>query len=225
MAEDGGVDALRIARVDPHDGDLLRVGEPHVPPGRAAVGRLVDAVAHREVGTLQPLAAPHVEDPRVRRRHGDRADRLRRLAVEDRLPGAAGVGRFPYPAVVGADVECVGLARHPHRRHRSPAAEGADHPPAELRVEAGIEGLGGERAETAGAEAEAEQGGGGQGESQRAGSAQGEHLHHWRSIESRSRAAASLADMLPLRGRGRASRLEATFHGFLRSWRGAPTTH
>jgi hypothetical protein len=32
VAEDGGVDPLRIARVDPPDGDMMRVGEPQVAP-------------------------------------------------------------------------------------------------------------------------------------------------------------------------------------------------
>ena len=98
-----------IARVDDDLRDLLAVAQAEVRPRLAGVGGLVDAVAGREVGALQPFAAADVDDVRVRRRDRDRADRAGRLVVEDRRPGAAVVGRLPHAAVDGADVEHVRL--------------------------------------------------------------------------------------------------------------------
>ena len=49
--------------------------------------RLVDAVARRDVAADVGLAGADVDDVRVGRGDGDRADRGDRLVVEDRLPG------------------------------------------------------------------------------------------------------------------------------------------
>ncbi len=81
-------------------------------PRLAGVGRLVDAVAGREVGPDDAAAGADVDDVRIGRRDGDRADRSGRLAIEERLPVRAVVGRAPDAAVVEADVEDVRLARH-----------------------------------------------------------------------------------------------------------------
>ena len=115
MAEHRGEDPIRIVRIDGERRDLLAVAQAEVRPGAAGVGRSVDAVAHREVGALQPLAAADVDDVRIRRRHRDRADRLRRLVVEDGLPGAPVVVGPPDAAVADADVEDIRMrpARRP----------------------------------------------------------------------------------------------------------------
>ena len=73
-----------VARIDGDLRNLLPVAQTEMHPGLAGVGGFVDAVARREVGPLQPLAAPHVHDIGVRRRHRYGADRARRLIVEDR---------------------------------------------------------------------------------------------------------------------------------------------
>ena len=86
-----------IARVDGDLRDLLAVAQAEMRPGLAGVGGFVDAVADREIGTLQSLAAADVDDVRIGRRDGDRADGSGRLIVEDRIPGAAVVGRFQTP--------------------------------------------------------------------------------------------------------------------------------
>ncbi len=106
-------------------------------PGLAGVGRLVDAVADREVGPRQPFAAADVDDVRIGRRDGDPADRSGRLIVEDRLPGAAGVGRLPDAAVHHADVEGVRLARMAGGRLGPPGAKRADVAPPHLGEQAG----------------------------------------------------------------------------------------
>ena len=143
VSEHRGEDAVGVARVDGERRDLLPLLEAEVLPGLAAVGRLVDAVADREIGALQPLARADVE--RLRRRGSDRdgADRLRRLAVEDRLPGSAVVVRAPDAAVADADIEDAGVTRRPGEGAGATAAEGADVAPVHLLVERGRHRLGG----------------------------------------------------------------------------------
>ena len=65
MAECGDEEAVRILRIDGNLGDLLGVAKAEVRPGLARVGRLVDAVADREVGARQAFAAADVDDVRV----------------------------------------------------------------------------------------------------------------------------------------------------------------
>ena len=79
MAEHGDEETLRVRRIDRHRGDLLPVAQTEMRPRRAAVDRFVDAVADGEIGALQTLAAARVNDARIARRDGERADRTRRL--------------------------------------------------------------------------------------------------------------------------------------------------
>ena len=124
MAEDGDEDPVGVAGVDDDLRDLLGVAQAEVLPGLAAVGGPVDAVAGGEVGALEALAAAHVDHLRIRRRHGDGADRAGGLVVEDRRPDPAVVVALPHPAVVHADVEDVGRAGHAHRGHGAAARGG-----------------------------------------------------------------------------------------------------
>lgn len=108
-------------------------------PGPAAVGRSVDSVSNGEIGALQSLAAAHVNDLGIRRGDRERADRLRRLSVEDRHPDAAVVGAFPHAAVIGGDIEDVRLFRHPGCCDGAAAAEWSNHAPANAGIELGTE--------------------------------------------------------------------------------------
>ena len=99
MAEDGGENFVGIARIDGKRGDLLSVCEAEMRPGFAGVGRLINAIADGEIGAMQSLAAAYINDVGVGGGHGDGADRLRRLGIEDRVPGAAVVVRFPDAAI------------------------------------------------------------------------------------------------------------------------------
>ena len=86
-------------------------------------------------GRCKPFAAADVDDVRIGRGDGEGADGAGRLVVEDRLPGAAGVGGLPDAAVVDADVEDVRLAGNAGRADGAAAAERADHPPAHAVIE------------------------------------------------------------------------------------------
>ncbi len=133
VAEDRGVNALRVTRVDGEARDLLGVAKAEMRPRFPRVRRLVDAVADGEVGPLQALAAPDVERVGARRGDGEGADRARGLVVEDRRPHASRVRRLPDPAVVRGGVEDVRVAGDAACRDGAPAAKRADHSPAHLR--------------------------------------------------------------------------------------------
>ena len=95
------VNDVGIARVDQDPADVLGLGEAHVGPGLAAVQALVDAVAEADMASADVLARAHPDGLGIRRVEGDAADRVRRLGVEDRRPGRAGV--FGLPDAAGAD--------------------------------------------------------------------------------------------------------------------------
>ena len=79
-----------------------------------------------------PAPRADVDDVRIRRRDRDGADRASGLAVEDRHPVGAVVGRPPHAAVVESDVEHVRLACRAGRRARASRARGPDIAPAHL---------------------------------------------------------------------------------------------
>ena len=142
MAERGDVDDVRVARMDDDAADLLRVVEADVRPRLPAVGRLVHAVALGDVGAHVGLAAADVDHVRIRRRHGQRADRADRLPVEDRQPRAASVDRLPHPAVHAAEVEMLRFARHAAHGEHAAAAERSDQAPVQILEEGRVDGDG-----------------------------------------------------------------------------------
>ena len=54
---------------------------------------------------MQPLAAPDVNDIRIRNRNRERTDRSGRLIVEDRVPGAAKIVAPENAAVYLREIE------------------------------------------------------------------------------------------------------------------------
>ncbi len=139
MAKHGDEDALGVLGIDDDGGNLLAVAQAGVLPSPAAVGGFVDSISGREIGALEPFAAADVDDVGVGRGHSDAADGASGLVVEDRLPGAAGVGGLPNTAVVDADVKQVRPAGHAGRAVGAPAAKRPNHPPAQLAVQIRIE--------------------------------------------------------------------------------------
>ena len=135
MAEHRHEQPIRVGGIDHHVGDHLAVAQPEMRPRRAGVGGLVHAVAGGQVGADDAAAAPDIDDVRVGRRHGDRADRAGGLVVEDRHPVGAVVGGAPHAAVVEADVEHVGLAGHAVEGARAPGAGRTDRAPVHVAIE------------------------------------------------------------------------------------------
>ena len=112
---------------------MLGVLEADVLPGLAAVDRPVDAVAVGDAALAVVLAGADPDRERVLRVERDAADRVRALAVEDRRPGRARVGRLPdaargdrdvpdrvVPRVDGDVADAPGGHRRPDAAEREP---------------------------------------------------------------------------------------------------------
>ncbi len=129
----GDVHDVRVRRIDDDATDGARILEPHVRPGLAAVGALVDAVAPARALARVRLAGAHPHREGRRGRDGHGADGHHRVhVVEDGRPRRAVVGALPEPAAGGGDVDRVGLALHPCDGDVVDAAagvHGADGPP------------------------------------------------------------------------------------------------
>ena len=132
MAERGHEEPVGVLRIDNDGGNLLRVAQSEVRPCPAGVGRLVDAVARREIRTVKAFAAADVNRAGVGGSDGDRTDGTCGLVVEDRFPDAAGVSRLPDAAVDRRHIEGVRMARVAGRRAGPACAVRADVPPAQL---------------------------------------------------------------------------------------------
>src|SRR5262249_44202474 len=85
---------LRVRRIDDDATDAPGLVEPHVLPRLPGLGRLVDAVADRDVAADPCLAGPGPDDVGIGRRDREGANRLHRLRVEYVLPVHAAVGGF-----------------------------------------------------------------------------------------------------------------------------------
>src|SRR6202043_3403765 len=89
MPKHGGEQTVRVARINSEAGSLLAIAQAEMRPGFAGVGGFINAVADGEIGTRETFAAGNVNDVGIRRGNRDCPDRLRRLRIEDRPPGAA----------------------------------------------------------------------------------------------------------------------------------------
>ena len=115
--------------MDADGADLPGVVEPDELPRLAAVGRLVDAAAGGHVAAHAVGAGADVDHVRIRIGDGDRAHRSdRNLAVGDRRPGRAAVGRPEQAAAGDAHVERLRLRRHAGDRRDASAARRTDEP-------------------------------------------------------------------------------------------------
>src|SRR6185436_6699343 len=141
VAEDRGVDQVRVFRVDADARDDPRVVQAGVLPGAAGVGRLPDAVALGHVAADGLFAGAGVDHVRISRRDRDGADRAAEGAVRHVLPGAPPVRGLPDAAAGAAEIVGVALARDAGHRRRPAAAIGADLAPAVGLPELGVENL------------------------------------------------------------------------------------
>ena len=99
LGSDSNGDTVFEVRIE-YRGDVARELEPEVPPALPSVVRAIHAVAvgGRDAAHLR-LARPGVDDVRVARRDGERADRAdAEVTVGDVAPGLATVVRAPDPA-------------------------------------------------------------------------------------------------------------------------------
>src|SRR5579864_9538758 len=107
-----------ISRIDCQRRNLLAVAQPEVSPSFARVSGPVNAVANGKIRPLQTLPAGRVDQVRVRWRDRYSANGLRGLFVEDRVPGAAVIVRFPNSSVHLRHVKEIGPAGNTRGRAR-----------------------------------------------------------------------------------------------------------
>ena len=118
---------IAVARIDENLADVLRCGEPHLLPGAASVEAPVYAAAPGHVAAADVLAGTDPDHVRVVRIDGDGADRVRRLVIEDRRPGDAGIGRLPQTARANRHVPGAAVFRmHLDVRDAAAHERGAD---------------------------------------------------------------------------------------------------
>src|SRR5579859_5838049 len=134
MSENCGKNFIRVARIDGERRDLLSIHQAEMRPGLTGVGGLVDAIANGEIGTVQSLATAYINNVGVRGRNGNGTDGLRGLMVENWVPGAAVVVRFPDAAVYLAHIKHIGLAGNTGGRASATAPKWADHAPVQFLV-------------------------------------------------------------------------------------------
>ena len=101
--------AVRVGRVDRDAADRRAVPQAPVLPGRAAVGRLVDAVAEVRQAAARRVGLAGARPQRAVGAPCDRADRLRVRVGPDRGEGRTGVGALPDAAARDGDVDRVRL--------------------------------------------------------------------------------------------------------------------
>src|SRR4030095_3999123 len=105
MSERRDIDHIRIARVNNHPSDVLRVFQSHVLPGLAAIERAIDAVAPGRALPIVGLTASNPDYVWVGRGNTEIADRRRALVIEDGFEGRAGVCGFPDATGRDSNVE------------------------------------------------------------------------------------------------------------------------
>ena len=106
-------EVLRIVGIHHDAGDQAGVRQAHVGPGAARVVGFVDTVAGGDAIANHPgFARARPYHRMLGRIDRQRADRLRRLLVEDRAPAVAATRRFPDAARSRADVGDVRVSRH-----------------------------------------------------------------------------------------------------------------
>ena len=98
MSDRRDPDHVRVLRMDDDARDRLRFAQADVRERHPGVGGLEHAVTERRALPVVRLAGADVEHARIRRRDRDVADRVRAVAVEDRLEGGAVVDGLPQPA-------------------------------------------------------------------------------------------------------------------------------
>ncbi|MEE8522391.1 MAG: hypothetical protein V3T72_00550, partial [Thermoanaerobaculia bacterium] len=99
-----------IARIDADHPDMLGIVQAHPRPGITAVEATVDAIPIADVTAADVLTGADPDRLRPARIDRDATDRIGCLILEDRLPGGAGVLRFPHPAATNPDVPDVPVA-------------------------------------------------------------------------------------------------------------------
>src|SRR5271167_1549771 len=139
MSGNGNQEAVGILWVNRYLRDLLCIAQAKVCPRNATVRRLVNAVAERQIGAMQALAACDINDTWIRRRNFDCANGAARLLIKDGLPGSPEVGRPPGTTIYRANIEDIGLTWNAGDGARSATAKRSDISPLHRAEELGVD--------------------------------------------------------------------------------------
>lgn len=131
MAESADVDDLRISRVNYDSTDLAGILQAYVRPRRAAVGRFVNAVAGRQVGSNVGFAGAGIDRLRVGWCKRDGPDRANGLVVKDWPPDSPSVRGVPDAAIDRAEIKGCGIAGDACDGNRATSTEWTNEPPFE----------------------------------------------------------------------------------------------
>src|SRR5258705_82343 len=130
---------VRVSRINDDGTDVARVAQTEVLPGLAGIERLVYPVAIGDVAARAGLAGADIDDIVIRVSDRDRAYRGDLLLVEDRLPGAAGVGALPDATGYRTEIPGRRITRNAAHGDRPATAERTDlapfHGAEELRID------------------------------------------------------------------------------------------
>src|SRR5258708_21468379 len=132
-----------VARIDKNPRNLPRILQPNVRPCLPAVRGPVHPIPVGNVRAHVRLARPHVNDLRIRRRHGNGPNRSNRLRIKYRFPGAPSIIAAPNASVHGAKIKNLRLSSYAGNRQRSPAPERPTRPPPQFLKQSPINFLSG----------------------------------------------------------------------------------
>ena len=127
----GYQDDVGIFRVDYDAACLSDPGQSHMLPGGAGIDGFIDPVTVRIIAPRLGVAGGDVNNVRVGRRNGNVTDSAHRLAVKNRKPGDAAIGRFPD--TTGSSTKIIGcrITTDPGNPGSAPTAHGTNQSIAE----------------------------------------------------------------------------------------------
>ena len=89
MAEHSRKNFIGVARINRQCRNLITVLQSEMSPGFSRIRGFINAVADREIGTVQAFTASHINYAGIGQSDSDCADRLRGLVIENRIPRAS----------------------------------------------------------------------------------------------------------------------------------------
>jgi len=129
VTESADIDDVRISRIDYDSADLAGILQAYVGPRRAAVGRFVNAIAARQVGSNVGLASSGKDRLRVGWCKRDCPDRADWVIVKDWPPDRPSVRSFPDAAIDRTEIKGCRIAGHACDGNRATSTEWANEPP------------------------------------------------------------------------------------------------
>src|SRR5262245_58387341 len=107
VAHGGDIDNVWIGRVNYNAGDMLRITQPHVLPGRTPIERFVNTVTGVGTSGTRSISRSDPDYLAVRRSDCECTDRGDVLAFEHWSEGRSVICSLPHATIAGSNVESV----------------------------------------------------------------------------------------------------------------------